>query len=37
LGESVIHAAQQWIEKVRESDLGEHPYRMAEGEAAKLE
>lgn len=37
LGADLIHAAQRWIEKVRESDLGEHPYRMAEGEAAKLE
>ena len=37
LGADLIHAAQRWIEKVRESDLGEHPYSMAEGEAAKLE
>ena len=37
LGADLIHAAQRWIEKVRESNLGEHPYRMAEGEAAKLE
>jgi 3-methyl-2-oxobutanoate hydroxymethyltransferase len=37
LGESLIDAARHWIEKVRESDLGEHPYRMAEGEADKLE
>ncbi|MDY7109344.1 MAG: 3-methyl-2-oxobutanoate hydroxymethyltransferase [Planctomycetota bacterium] len=37
LGEGLIQAARRWIEKVRESDLGEHPYRMSEGEAAKLE
>lgn len=28
LGESLSAAAQQWIRKVRASDLGEHPYRM---------
>jgi 3-methyl-2-oxobutanoate hydroxymethyltransferase len=36
LGEQLATAAQQWIEKVRGSDLGEHPYSMAEGEAEKL-
>ena len=34
LGEDLINAAGRWIEKVRASDLGEHPYRMADGERA---
>jgi len=36
-GPELIGAARRWIEMVRESDLGEHPYRMSEGEAAKFE
>jgi 3-methyl-2-oxobutanoate hydroxymethyltransferase len=36
LGEELMAATQRWIEKVRASDLGEHPYRMTEGEADKL-
>lgn len=31
LGEQLAHAAGRWIEKVRSSDLGEHPYQMSEG------
>jgi 3-methyl-2-oxobutanoate hydroxymethyltransferase len=29
-GEAIIEHAQRWIDKVRRSDLGEHPYRMKE-------
>jgi 3-methyl-2-oxobutanoate hydroxymethyltransferase len=36
LGEQVVRAAEQWIGKVRGSDLGDHPYRMAEGEAERF-
>jgi 3-methyl-2-oxobutanoate hydroxymethyltransferase len=36
LGDQVVRAAEQWIGKVRGSDLGEHPYRMAEGEAERF-
>lgn len=32
LNEPLTAAAQQWIAKVKASDLGEHPYRMIEGE-----
>ena len=32
LGEPLIAAAQQWIEKVRTGNLGEHPYRMVDAE-----
>jgi 3-methyl-2-oxobutanoate hydroxymethyltransferase len=35
-GDSVVAAAQTWSEQVRASDLGEHPYRMREGEAGKI-
>lgn len=31
LGEQIADAAGRWIEKVRTSDLGEHPYQMSEG------
>ncbi len=31
LGEAVSDAATRWIENVRTSNLGEHPYRMKEG------
>lgn len=36
LGENLVAAAQQWITKVRKSDLGEHPYKMAENERARF-
>jgi 3-methyl-2-oxobutanoate hydroxymethyltransferase len=36
MGRDLIATAERWIEKVRESDLGEHPYRMSEGEAEKF-
>lgn len=36
LGEHLIAAAQTWINKVRTSDLGEHPYQMREGEKTKF-
>jgi hypothetical protein len=36
MGRDLMDAAERWIEKVRASELGEHPYRMAEGETAKL-
>ena len=36
LGPEVMRAAGQWVEKVRISDLGEHPYKMRDDEAEKL-
>lgn len=36
LGESLMAAATRWIEMVRTSKLGEHPYRMTGDEAAKF-
>jgi 3-methyl-2-oxobutanoate hydroxymethyltransferase len=36
MGQDLVEAAGRWIEKVGASELGEHPYRMAEGETAKL-
>jgi 3-methyl-2-oxobutanoate hydroxymethyltransferase len=36
MGEQVIAAASRWNRMVRESELGEHPYRMSEGELDKL-
>jgi 3-methyl-2-oxobutanoate hydroxymethyltransferase len=36
LGPEVMRAAGQWVEKVRTSDLGEHPYKMRDDEAEKL-
>ncbi|MCA9290848.1 MAG: 3-methyl-2-oxobutanoate hydroxymethyltransferase [Phycisphaerales bacterium] len=35
-GEQIIGTARQWIAKVRERDLGPHPYQMREGELEKL-
>ncbi|MHC5023630.1 MAG: 3-methyl-2-oxobutanoate hydroxymethyltransferase, partial [Planctomycetota bacterium] len=35
LGADIVAAAGRWIQKVRSSDLGEHPYRMADGEASE--
>ncbi|UCD76172.1 MAG: 3-methyl-2-oxobutanoate hydroxymethyltransferase [Phycisphaerales bacterium] len=36
MGSEMVEAARQWIDKVRRSDLGEHPYRMKEGDAGKF-
>ena len=36
LGDRLVAAAQQWCEQVRASDLGEHPYKMRDGEATKI-
>ncbi len=36
LGKQIIAAADQWIQMVKTSNLGEHPYKMAEGELAKF-
>jgi 3-methyl-2-oxobutanoate hydroxymethyltransferase len=36
LGEQVIAAATRWKCMVRDSELGEHPYRMPQGELDKL-
>jgi 3-methyl-2-oxobutanoate hydroxymethyltransferase len=36
LGEQLIAAATRWCRMVRDSELGEHPYRMSEGELDKL-
>jgi 3-methyl-2-oxobutanoate hydroxymethyltransferase len=36
LGEHVIAAGERWVEMVRTSTLGEHPYRMSDEEIDKL-
>ena len=36
LGKQIISAADQWIQMVKASNLGEHPYKMAEGELEKF-
>jgi 3-methyl-2-oxobutanoate hydroxymethyltransferase len=36
LGEPLMAAARQWIGMVRDSNLGEHPYRMSESESRRL-
>lgn len=36
LGDHLINAAHQWIEKVRTGALGEHPYTMSEDERARF-
>lgn len=36
MGNKTAEAARQWIDKVRRSDLGEHPYRMKDGDAGKF-
>jgi 3-methyl-2-oxobutanoate hydroxymethyltransferase len=36
IGQPLVQAARQWIDMVRESELGEHPYHMAEGELGKI-
>lgn len=35
-GKQIIVAADQWIDMVKASKLGEHPYKMAEGELEKF-
>lgn len=36
MGERIVDAAARWIEMVRASELGEHPYTMNEGELEKF-
>jgi len=36
MGQQLIDAARTWVEKVRDSDLGDHPYRMNDGEADRI-
>jgi 3-methyl-2-oxobutanoate hydroxymethyltransferase len=36
LGDDLVGAAKTWVDMVRRNDLGEHPYRMAEGEAERI-
>ncbi len=36
LGSQIKQAAQEWVEKVKTSDLGDHPYKMMDHEAEKL-
>ena len=36
MGERIVDAAARWIEMVRASQLGEHPYTMNEGELEKF-
>ncbi len=36
LGDEIVRTAGRWVENVRTSSLGEHPYRMADGEAARF-
>ncbi len=36
IGEHLVAAARQWAGMVHASQLGEHPYKMSEGEANKL-
>jgi 3-methyl-2-oxobutanoate hydroxymethyltransferase len=36
LGEPLITAAQKWIDRVHERDLGDHPYKMSPEEAREL-
>ncbi len=37
MGDAIVKAAERWIDMVRQSDFGEHPYRMKENEAAGLD
>lgn len=37
IGASIMRIAQTWSDRVRRRAHGEHPYRMREGEAARLE
>ncbi len=36
LGDGIVAAAEHWAGMVRTSELGEHPYRMSDGELSKL-
>ena len=36
LGNDLVSAAQRWMENVRTSSLGEHPYRMRDGESDRF-
>ena len=36
LGDQIVAAATQWAGMVHASELGEHPYKMSDGEADKL-
>ena len=36
IGDQVIAAATRWNRMVRDSELGEHPYRMSKAELDKL-
>ena len=36
MGPATVDAARQWVDKVHRSDLGEHPYRMKDGDAGKF-
>jgi 3-methyl-2-oxobutanoate hydroxymethyltransferase len=35
-GPSLVAAAEEWVRRVRSSDLGEHPYKMSPAEIGKL-
>lgn len=37
IGRSIADAAREWIRRVGANELGEHPYRMREGEAERFE
>ena len=37
LGPSLVEAATAWVDRVRDGRLGDHPYRMKPGEAARFE
>jgi 3-methyl-2-oxobutanoate hydroxymethyltransferase len=36
LGEDLIQSARVWMDKVRDADLGEHPYHMTRDEASRF-
>jgi 3-methyl-2-oxobutanoate hydroxymethyltransferase len=36
MGEALVDTATRWKDRVRRRDLGEHPYRMLDGEAAEF-
>jgi len=36
LGGAIERAAERWRERVRDGELGEHPYRMSPEEAARF-
>ena len=35
LGDTLMDAAREWMRRVSEDELGEHPYRMKDGEPAQ--